>query len=71
MLTWCVRNEADSEALRAILLALLVYDAVGFVVALVAQISGVMNPLGGLIVALYGVLTLGFGYYRFMEPSDS
>ena len=71
VLTWCVRNEAESEALRAILLALVVYDAVGFVVALVAQFSGVMNALGGLIVALYGVLTLGFGYFRLMEPSDS
>ena len=71
MLTWFARNDAGSEALRATVLALFVYDAIGFVVALMAVLSGVMNTLGWAIVGLYLLLTLGFGYFQFMKPSAS
>jgi ABC-type multidrug transport system permease subunit len=63
MLTWFARNSQESEARWAIILALFAYDAVGFVVSLIAVIAGVLNPLGWLIVALYLLLALGFGYF--------
>ncbi len=71
LLTWFARNDAGSEALRAAVLALFVYDAIGFVVALVAVLSGVMNALGWAIVGLYLLLALGFGYFQFVKPSAS
>ena len=63
LLTWFARNAGPSITLRAITLALFVYDLIGFVVALVATLSGVMNALGWFIVVVYLFFTLGFGYY--------
>jgi hypothetical protein len=63
MLTWFARNSQESEARWAIVLALFVYDAIGFIVALIAILSGAVNSLGWLIVALYLFLAFGFGYF--------
>jgi hypothetical protein len=63
MLTWFARNSPESEARWAIVLALFVYDALGFVVTLIAILSGALNPLAWMIVALYLFLALGFGYF--------
>jgi hypothetical protein len=41
---------------------LFVYDAIGFVVTLLAVFSGVLNPLGWGIVVVYLFFTLGSGY---------
>jgi hypothetical protein len=63
MLTWFARNSPESETRWAIILALFVYDALGFVVTLIAILSGALNPLAWLIVVLYLLLALGFGYF--------
>lgn len=66
VLTWLARNVPDSEARRAILLAMFVGDGVGFVVALIAQLQGIQNALGWSTVVIYLLLALGFGYFRFV-----
>jgi hypothetical protein len=71
MLTWFSRNAPGSEALRAAVLGLFVYDAVGLIVALIAMFSGVMNALGWSVVAIYLVFTVGYGYFQFVKPSES
>ena len=63
MLTWFARNSQESDARWAIILALFVYDAIGVIVTLVAILSGALNPLAWLVVALYLFLALGFGYF--------
>jgi hypothetical protein len=63
MLTWFARNSQESEARWAIVFALFVYDAVGFVVSLIAVLDGTINSLGWMVVALYLLLALGFGYF--------
>jgi len=63
LLTWFARNAAESDARRAIILALFVYDAIGFVVTLLVRLAGVLNPLGWSIPILYLFFTVGFGYY--------
>jgi hypothetical protein len=70
VLTWVARNAPDSEARRAILLALFVGDGVGFVIALIAQLGGVVNTLGWSTVAIYLVLAIGFGYFRFAAKQE-
>ena len=65
VVTWSVRNAPDSEARRAILLALLVGDAVGFIVALIGQLGGVVNAVGWSTVVIYLVLAIGFAYFLF------
>jgi len=63
LLCWFARGAVESPVRRAIVLGLFVYDALGLVVALLAQFTGVFGPLGWLIVLLYLLLTLGFGYF--------
>ncbi len=63
MLTWFARNSQESEARYVIILALFVYDAFGFIVTLLAIITGALNPLAWFVVALYLLLALGFGYF--------
>lgn len=70
-LTWFAKNDSGSEALRASVLALFVYDAIGFIVSLMAVLAGVMNPLGWVVVGLYLFLALGFGYFQFAKHGDS
>ena len=52
-LTWLSRNSEDSVARRAIIWHLFIYDAIAFVVTLIIQLSGGLNVLGWLIVAVY------------------
>ena len=71
MLSWYGRNVAETKARGAIALDLFVYDAIGFVVALLAQLSGLMNPLGWFIVLVYLFFTLGFGCQLVVKPKIS
>ncbi len=63
MLAWFARNTQESEARWVIILALFVYDAVGFFVTLLAIISGDLNSLAWLVVVVYLFFALGFGYF--------
>jgi len=67
MLTWFARDAIESDARRAIALALCVYDAIGFVVTLIAQFSGVLGPLGWFAAAIYLFFAIGFGWFLFPQ----
>ena len=69
LLSWLARNAGDSEARKAIILAVFIGEAVGFIVVLLGQLSGEVNALGWSTVAIYLLLALGFGYFQFMKPS--
>ena len=71
LLTWMARNATDSDARRAIVLALFIADGIGFIVALIGQLSNVVNALGWSTVAIYLLLALGFGYFQFFKPASS
>lgn len=71
LLSWFVRNAGESEARRAIILALCVGEVVGFIIALFGQLSGAVNVLGWSTVAIYLLLALGFGYFQFKKPSGA
>ncbi len=68
LICWLGRSVAD-DALQGITLSLFVGDTVGFVVALVAQLSGLMSALGWIVVAIWFFLALGLGYFRFLKPA--
>jgi hypothetical protein len=68
VLTWTAKDAPDSDARRAILLAMFVGDCVGFVVSLRGQLGSVMNALGWSTVVIYLLLALGFGYFSFAKP---
>ncbi len=69
VLTWAARNATASDARKAIVLALFVGTALGFVLALLGQIAGVVNVMGWSTVAIYLFLALAFGYFQFAKPS--
>jgi hypothetical protein len=69
LLCWFARNAGPSATRRAIILALLVYDAIGFLATLQTQLAGFLNPMGWLIIVIYLFFTLGFGYLWFKKPS--
>jgi hypothetical protein len=71
LISWQSRNAADSDARKAIILAFFIADGIGFVIALIGQLNEVVGPLGWLTVAIYFLLSLGFGYFQFSKPSSS
>ena len=71
MLTWFARNAGDSDARTAIILALFIYDLLGFVVTLMARATGVLNMLGWLVAAIYLFFTIGFGYFLMFKPESA
>jgi hypothetical protein len=71
LLTWFARKAVESDARRAICLGLCIYDAIGFVITLIAVISGVLNPLGWLAVVIYLFFTAGFGYFLVFSPKTA
>jgi hypothetical protein len=62
-------RKADWNLLKHITLSLFIADTIGFITALVGQLAGVMNALGWIIVAIWFLLALGLGYFRFLKPS--
>ena len=70
LILWLLRN-ADWNVLKVITLSLCIADTIGFIIALVAQLAGVMNALGWIIVAIWFLLALGLGYFRFLKPGNT
>jgi len=68
-LCWIAKNALESDARKAIIIALFVYDLIGFIVTTITVVIGVLNPLGWLIVFVYLFFTIGFGYFLFKQPS--
>lgn len=61
----------ESKLKQGILLSLFLTDIAGFVIALVGQLSGWMNALGWVIVAIWILLALGLGYLRFLRKAPT
>jgi hypothetical protein len=68
LLTWFSRNAAESQARRAIILDLFIYDAIGAVITLIYILNGIFNPLTWAVVALYLFLAICYGYFWFVKP---
>jgi hypothetical protein len=65
LISWLARNAGESDARRVIVNAFFVSWAIGLVVTLITQFSGVVNALGWLNVVIYAYFTLAFGYNLF------
>ncbi len=68
MICWFGRYVPAGPMRWAIALGLCVYDALGFVISLVAVLTGDLNSLGWAVVVLYLFLALGFGYFLIKSP---
>jgi len=70
MLSLFALNVRESGARKALSLSFFIADGIGFIVALGGMLSGAMNPLGWIIVLVYLLLAVGFGYFQFVGPSE-
>ena len=68
LVAWLARTDSDTLARRAILRGYTGGLAVGFVIALFGQLSGLFNALGWSSVLIYLLLCLGYGYFQ-AKPS--
>lgn len=65
---WYARNtDRDDAACRGIMLGVVVSNAIGFIVCLLATLAGTWNVLGWLSVALYLVFGAAFAYFLFSK----
>jgi hypothetical protein len=69
--TLLARDAAESEAGRAIALALVASYSVGVVLALWGTLTGQFNALGWIAVGLNLLLGLGFWSFRFRTPKPT
>jgi len=71
LIAWLARNSDASDARKAIVLSFFIADGIGFIVTLIGQLNEIIGSLGWLTVAIYFLLSLGFGYFQFSKPSSS
>jgi hypothetical protein len=67
LLTWFAKDIKGADARGAILLDLLVYDAIGVIITFLVVLSGVLNALGWTIVVVYLFFTVGSAYVLLKE----
>jgi len=70
IIMWTSRNYVGSKILKTLVLLLFLGNALAFMLALQAQISGVFNVLGWTNVALYLLFAFGYGYFQFVLNGD-
>lgn len=66
LLNWYARNAKDGS-LRAILIGDFSVSLIGVVVTILAFLSGLGNALVWSTIAVYLLLTIGFGYFLFAK----
>ena len=69
LLTWFVRDAGESQARKAIILDLFIYDGIALIVTSYNVLTGVLNWLGWGIVAVYLFFTIGYGYFWFQKET--
>jgi hypothetical protein len=67
-LMWLGIKTPSVETRRAIAIALLVQDTVGFFASLIFQLTGKVNAFGWASLVLYGALALAYAYFLFVRP---
>ena len=70
VLSWSTRKAGPSSERDAVLLSLFVFESLGFLFSLTAQLSGVLGPLGWSFVILFLVFAAALGYARFVSPGS-
>lgn len=71
LLTWLAKDVLAADARRAILIDLLVYDAIGVVISVAAVVSGVLGTLGWGVVVVYLFFAVGSAYVLLARGSSA
>ena len=70
VLSWSTRKAGPSGERDAVLLSLFVFESLGFLFSLAAQLGGVLGPLGWSFVILFLVFAAALGYARFARTGE-
>ncbi len=65
LILWLGGNLSDRDILRVIVPAIVIGDAVSLIVAVMGQMSRMMNDMGWFVIAFYLVSVLGLGVFLF------
>jgi hypothetical protein len=65
ILMWVSRDGVGSKIFKTLMILLFLGNALAFMLALRAQLSGVFNLLGWTNVSLYIFFAIGYGYFLF------
>ena len=69
LICWAERSKEPNQ-LKGITFSLFVGDSIGFVILLMAQLTGMFNALGWANAALWLLLAIGLGYFRFVQSDE-
>jgi membrane-bound ClpP family serine protease len=65
---YLIRDVGDRRTQRGVVIGSFIGSVAGLVVALTGQFWGLVNQFGWSTVAIYGLLTLGYGSFVFGRP---
>jgi hypothetical protein len=68
MIAWLARVFKDSDAQRAIILALFIANIIGAIISVLGTTSGIMK-VGWPVVGLYLLFALGYAYFLFIKQN--
>jgi hypothetical protein len=71
LVLYLIRDVPDLRTKRGVVIGSFIGSVAGLVVALTGQFWGLVNQLGWTTVAIYGLLTLGYGSYVFGKPPST
>jgi hypothetical protein len=70
VLAWSLKDAGIAEARKGGVLALLVGEVIGLILAVIGQLNGALNILGWSVVAVYLLLSAGLAYFYFFKPAS-
>ena len=68
-LLWFARNSTNSTTRHAIVVGAFVTMALGFILSIYDRVVGIENALAWSSVAIYLLLSIGYGYFAFIKPN--
>jgi uncharacterized PurR-regulated membrane protein YhhQ (DUF165 family) len=71
VIAWLARKAEDSKARQAIILGFFISLVIAFIISLVTMLTGRWSAINWSTVAIYFLLSLGYGYFQFFKKDSS
>jgi hypothetical protein len=71
LVLYLIRDVSDPRTQRGVIIGSFLGSVAGLVVSLTGQFWGIVNQLGWSSVAIYALLTLGYGAFMFGRPTSA
>jgi len=71
VMTWFLKDSADWQAIKALLLSVAIGNVIGFLLVLFATINGTLGAMGWSAVLIYLLLLIGEEYFLSRGPAST